>query len=164
MLTYILITFPRNVYHSNGFSENSLIYGNVHRTCLFGVSLRGLHIVLQPPHLCSLHTCSPKAQTPKGIIQESLVLQPSQYSQRTKTCFWPPEVITSPTCYICYSYQIFFAGLCWQARVKCAWCLKLLTAPWHLPSRRWPELGWVGGQLLTPALWWCFRRVGVCVV
>jgi len=41
MLTYIFITFPRNVYHSNGFSENSLIYGNVHRTCLFGVSRQG---------------------------------------------------------------------------------------------------------------------------
>ena len=41
MLTYILITFPRNVYHSNAFSENSLIYGNVHRTCLFGVSQQG---------------------------------------------------------------------------------------------------------------------------
>ena len=41
MLTYIFITFPRNVYHSNGFSENSLIYGNVRRTCLFGVSRQG---------------------------------------------------------------------------------------------------------------------------
>jgi len=38
---------------------------------------RSLQIILQPPYLCSLHTCSPKAQTPKGIIQESLVLQPS---------------------------------------------------------------------------------------
>ena len=54
MLTYILITFPINAYHSNVFSENSLI----------GVSLE---IILQPPYLCSLHTCSPKAQPPKGI-------------------------------------------------------------------------------------------------
>ena len=36
---------------------------------------RDLQIILQPPYLCSLHTCSPKAQAPKGIIQESLVLQ-----------------------------------------------------------------------------------------
>jgi len=38
MLTYILTTFPRNAYHSNGFSKNSLVYGNVRRTCLFAVS------------------------------------------------------------------------------------------------------------------------------
>jgi len=41
MLTYILITFARNAYHSNGFSENSLIYCNVRSTCLFGVSRQG---------------------------------------------------------------------------------------------------------------------------
>jgi len=29
MLTYILITFPRNAYRSNGFSENSLVGVNV---------------------------------------------------------------------------------------------------------------------------------------
>jgi len=75
MLTYILITFPRNAYHINGFPENS--YGNVLHACLL-VSLGDggdLQIILQPPYLCSLHTCSPKA---KGIIQESLILQPSQ--------------------------------------------------------------------------------------
>ena len=77
---------------------------SIAHVCLASLG-RGLQIILQPPYLCSLHTCSPQAQVPKGIIQESLVLQPSQYSQRTKTCFWPPEVITSPTCYICYIYS-----------------------------------------------------------
>ena len=59
---------------------------SVAHVCLASLR-RGLQIILQPLYLCSLHTCSPKAQAPKGIIQESLVLQLSQYSQRTKTCF-----------------------------------------------------------------------------
>jgi len=88
MLTHIFITFARNAYRSNGFFENSLIYGNVHRTCLFGVSWRGLQIILQPPYLCSLHTCSPKVQAPKGIIQESLVLQLSQLFTKNQDLFW----------------------------------------------------------------------------
>jgi len=36
MLTYTFITFARNAYHS--FTKNSLAYGNVRRTCLFGIS------------------------------------------------------------------------------------------------------------------------------
>ena len=70
VLTYIFITFPRNAYQSNGFfSDNSLV----------GVNsiLGGLELILQPPYLCSFQTYSPKAQ-PKGIFQESLILQPSQ--------------------------------------------------------------------------------------
>jgi len=66
---------------------------------------RGLQIILQPPYLCSLHTCSPKAQAPKGIIQESLVLQTSELFTKIQDLFRPPEVITSPTCYICYIYS-----------------------------------------------------------
>ena len=73
---------------------------------------RGLQIILQPPYLWSLYTCSPKAQPPKGIIQESLILQPScpNYSQRTKTCFGCAMILTTwndniPTCYICYIYS-----------------------------------------------------------
>jgi len=64
MLTYILITFQRNAYHR-----------------------RGPQIILQPPYLCSLHTCSPKAQAPKRIIQESLVLQPSQLFTKNQDLF-----------------------------------------------------------------------------
>ena len=80
--------------------ENSLVYGNVCRACLFGVSVgdrRGLQIILQPLYLCSLHTCSPKAQPPKGIIQESIILQTSgpNYSQRTKTCFGCTMILTT---------------------------------------------------------------------
>jgi len=48
---------------------------------------RGLQIILQPPYLCSLHTCSPKAQAPKGVIQESLVLQPSQLFTKNEDLF-----------------------------------------------------------------------------
>jgi len=40
MLTYTLITFARNAYHS--FSENSLVYGNVRRACLASLSDRGV--------------------------------------------------------------------------------------------------------------------------
>ena len=86
---------------------------SVTHVCLASLSdRRGLQIILQPPHLCSLHTCPPKAQPLKGIIQESLTLQPSRpnYSQRTKIVlvvqwFWPPEVVTSPTWCICYIYS-----------------------------------------------------------
>jgi len=95
MLTYILITFARNAYHSNGFSENSLIYSNVRRTCFLGVSRRVLQIILQPPYLCSLHTCSPKAQAPKGVIQESLVLQPSQLFTKNQDLFWCAMILTT---------------------------------------------------------------------
>jgi len=77
MLTYILITFPRNVYQSNVFSENSLVGVNVLP------SLGGLEIILQPPCLCSLHT-----PRPKGIIQESLLLQPSQLFTKNQDLFW----------------------------------------------------------------------------
>jgi len=48
----------------------------------------GLQIILQPPYLCSLHTCSPKAQAPNGIIQEALVLQPSQLFTKSQDLFW----------------------------------------------------------------------------
>jgi len=113
-LTYIFITFARKAYHS--FSENSLIYGNVRRRCLVSLGgRRGLQIVLQPPYLCSLHPCSPKAQPPEGIIQESLILQLScpNYSQRTKTCFGcamilTTEVRTPPTCYIGYVHRYHY--------------------------------------------------------
>ena len=47
----------------------------------------GLQIILQPPYLCSLHPCSPKAQAPKGMIQESLVLQPSQLFTKSQDLF-----------------------------------------------------------------------------
>jgi len=60
----------------------------------------GIQIILQPPYLCSLHTCSPKAQAPKGIIQESLVLQPSELLTKIQDLFRPPEVITSPTLHL----------------------------------------------------------------
>jgi len=36
VLKYTFITLERNAYHS--FTENSLVYGNVHHACLFGVS------------------------------------------------------------------------------------------------------------------------------
>jgi len=36
MLMYTFIIFARNAYHS--FTKNSLLYGNVRRACLFGVS------------------------------------------------------------------------------------------------------------------------------
>jgi len=37
-----------------------------------------LMVTLSPPYLCSLRICSPKAKLPKGIVLESLLLQPSQ--------------------------------------------------------------------------------------
>jgi len=91
MLTYTFITFPRNAYHS--FSENSLVYGNdVLHACLLAFlsdrDPRGLQIILQPPYLCSLRICSPKAQPPKGIIQESLILQLSQLFTKNQDLLW----------------------------------------------------------------------------
>jgi len=62
---------------------------SVAHVCLASLGDRqGFQIILQPPYLCSLHTCSPKAQPPKGIIQESLVLQPSQLFTKNQDLFW----------------------------------------------------------------------------
>ena len=59
---------------------------SIAHVCLASLG-RGLQIILQPPYLCSLHTCSPKAQAPKGIIQESLVLQPSELFTKYQDLF-----------------------------------------------------------------------------
>jgi len=113
MLMYTFITFARNAYRS--FTENSLVYGNVLRPCLLASlgDRRGLQVILQPPHLCSLHTCSPKAQAPKGIIQESLVLQLSHpsYSQRTKTCFGCAMILTTGSDNIPYMIHLLHLQL-----------------------------------------------------
>jgi len=62
---------------------------SVTHVCLAFLSdRRGLQIILQPPYPCSLYTCSPKAQPPNGIIQESLILQPSQLFTKNQDLFW----------------------------------------------------------------------------
>jgi len=85
MLTYILITFPRNVYHSNGFSDNSLVCINVLR--LLGV-LRSC---------CSLLisvVCIPVLPRPslKGLFRSLLFYSHPSYSQRT--CFGCAVILT----------------------------------------------------------------------
>ena len=47
----------------------------------------------------------PRPRHLKGLFRSPLSCNRPNYSQSTKTCFWPPEVITSPTCYICYIYS-----------------------------------------------------------
>jgi len=79
MLTYILITFPRNAYYSNSFSKNSLVGVNVLP------SLGGLEIILQPPYLCSLQYFF--SQGLKRLFRSPLSCNSPNYSQRTETCF-----------------------------------------------------------------------------
>jgi len=73
----IVMAFPR---------IHSYMVMSMAHVCLASLG-RGLQIILQPPYLCSLHTCSPKAQAPKGIIQESLVLQPSKLFTKYQDLF-----------------------------------------------------------------------------
>ena len=58
----------------------------------------------------------PRPRRLKGLFRSPLSCNHPNYSQRTKTCFWPPEVITSPTCYICYiySYQYLLVNITHQ--------------------------------------------------
>ena len=59
---------------------------SIAHVCLASLS-RGLQITLQPPYLCSLHNCSPKAQAPKGIIKETVVLQQSKLFTKNQDLF-----------------------------------------------------------------------------
>ena len=52
----------------------------------------------------------PRPRRLKGLFRSPLFCNRPNYSQRTKTCFWPPEVITSPTCYICYIYSYQYSS------------------------------------------------------
>ena len=85
---------------------------SIAHVCLASLG-RGLQIILQPPYLCSLHPCSPKAQAPNGIIQESLVLQLSRpnYSQRTKTCFGCAMILTTGSDNIPYMIHLLHLQL-----------------------------------------------------
>ena len=79
MLIYIFITFPRNAYHSNGFSENSLVCVNV---------LQSLGVLRSSCSLLISVVCILVLPRPKGIIQESLILKPSQLFTKNQDLFW----------------------------------------------------------------------------
>ena len=68
------------------FCANSVLRS--HLPCPSRLLHSSFMVILQPPYLCNLHICFPKAQPPKGITQESLILQPSQLFTKNQDLLW----------------------------------------------------------------------------
>ena len=89
VLTYILITFPRNAYHSTGFSKNSLVDDNV---------LQSLGVLRSSCSLLISVVCIPALPKPsrlKELFGSLLSYNCPNYSQRTKTCFGSAMILMS---------------------------------------------------------------------
>jgi len=96
MLTYTFITFARNVYHS--FTDNLLVYGNVLRMCLVGVSWWSGGVFRLSCSLFISVVCIPVLPRPsrlKGLFRSLLFYNHPNYSQRTKTCFGCARILTT---------------------------------------------------------------------
>jgi len=79
---------------------------------------RGFQIILQPPYLCSFILVLQRPSRLKGLFRIPLscnrpvpIIHKEPRLVLVVQWFWPPEVITSPTCYICYIYSYHQAVL-----------------------------------------------------
>jgi len=118
MLIYILITFPRNAYHSTGFSNNSLVCVNV---------LQSLGVLRSSCSLLISVACIPVLPKPKGIIWESLILQPSQLFTKNQDLFWlcnaSDHLKWYPPRYICCTHRYQ-----WSLQIWLLCYIRLLSA------------------------------------
>ena len=87
MLIYIWITFPRNAYYSNDFSENSLVYGNVLQ------SLGVLRSSCSPLISVVCISVLPRPSL-KGVFR-SLLFYNVPIIHRAKTCFGGAVILTT---------------------------------------------------------------------